>query len=431
MRFNAAATALAYTNGYGGGALSIGVIDAVTGLPLAVLPGGHDPRWLGPTSLLARALDGRPTEAEAGGYRCQYVGANDGDLDANNGYAAYAEDRANGVTAYAPLVPPRVYHGTFEPALSAGGTIALRDLASGNIRLERLAGCIDPQAIDPNIGPATRARWSGGTIAWDTLPFGRILGRSTPDQPTIDLSVPGHSCVMPVPLWTGSRLYVGFVVDDGLLAVALWDSLVRQDGAAWLIATSGGSAFDWDLAAIAGDPGRLRVAYLSPAGALVLTTVDVAAPPASLLPEAPEPPIDPEPPEPPIDPEPPEPPIDPEPKPPQPEPKPPQPSEAIVITFPELRNMEMRLEDTYCNHGKHPPQTYTIHVNQEGFVWRQHYWDRRAAGLDHETAIRSIESDIDKIEGRPDRWAQAPPEPGVAGPVRGPIGTDRRFFTVP
>ena len=123
----------------------------------------------------------------------------------------------------------------------------------------------------------------------------------------------------------------------------------------------------------------------------------------------------------------------PEPLPPEPEPAPLPPTptpEGIVIEYAELRNMEMRLEDTYKNHGGHPPTTYTIHVNPEGFVWREHYWTRRKAGMSHEAAIRSIESDIDKIEGRPDRWAPAPPQPGVAGPIAGPLVVEGRHFGV-
>jgi len=452
MRFNAAATALAYTNGYGGGTLSIAVVDTATGLPLAVLPGGHDPRWLGPTTLVARSLDGAKSEANAGGYLCHYVGANDGDMDAIAGRAAYTADRSSGVTVYAPALLARTFPGTFEPALSAGGTIALRDLASGAVRLERLDGCSDPAAADPNLGPATRARWSGGTVVWDSLPYGRILGRSTPDQPTIDLSVPGHGCSMPVALWTGAILYVGFVVDDGLLSVAVWDGLVRQDGAAWLVATSGGSAFDWDLAVVAGDAGRLRVAYLSPAGALVLTTLDVAAPPASLLPEAPEP----KPPEPIEPPEPPEPET---PEPPEPEtPEPPDP-EAPEMALPTVdmipRDQTVMAADAIDQYlignprlglaaGIWPADFYGDGIgNAERLdvvsayligTWCPYVcslgpfpgdaagWEtRRNLGLDHTFHV------IEAERGE----KPAPPEAGVAGPVRGPIGTDRRFFTVP
>ena len=267
MRIAADGTAVAFTHGYGGGDLTIRIVDTATGRTLAVLPAGHDPRWLASHTLVARSVDGLPADALEAGYQCTYVGANDGDMDACNSRAAYAYDRSAGVTVHATNAQPRSFPQTFEPALSPGGTIALRDLASGSIRLERLHGCIDPPARLADLGPATRLRWSSGTAAWDSLPYGRVLARSTPDQATLDLSVPGRSCVMPVPLWTGRQLFVGLVLDDGELAVATWDGLVRQDGLGWRIGISGGSAFDWDLATVPGRPDVLCAAYLSPLAA--------------------------------------------------------------------------------------------------------------------------------------------------------------------
>lgn len=83
------------------------------------------------------------------------------------------------------------------------------------------------------------------------------------------------------------------------------------------------------------------------------------------------------------------------------------------VGYLELRDLEARLEDTYRNHGGHPALTRVTHVNPEGEIWREHYFTRRQK-MAHEPAIRSIESQIDTIEGRPDRWASVapPPRPG-------------------
>ena len=432
MRFSPDGQFVSYTAGYGGGALEVLVVEAATGKVVTRLPGGHDPCWLGPQALLARSLDGAGSYFEQDGFACGYVGANDGDLDAANKRAAFTADRGAGVTIYIDGKAQQNFPSTFEPKLSAGGTLAVRDLASGVIRLERLPGCTD--AAGAALGPGTRPRWSSQTVVWDTLPYGQVLGRSSPDQPTVDLTVPGHSCTFPVVLWTGAMIVVGLVLDDGALTLCEWGSLQYREAKGWDIAQSGGSAFDWDLALAGGDPMLVRVAYLTPAGDLALATVDLHVPAENLAGggvspgPGPGPGPGPEPPEP-LPPEPEPGPLPPEPG---PEPLPPTPTpEGIVITYDELRNMEMRLEDTYKNHGGHPPQTYTIHVNQEGFVWRKHYWDRRAAGMSHEQAIRSVESDIDVIEGRPDRWAPTPPQPVAPGTIQGPLGIDGRHFTVP
>jgi hypothetical protein len=100
------------------------------------------------------------------------------------------------------------------------------------------------------------------------------------------------------------------------------------------------------------------------------------------------------------------------PEPPTPQP-PPAPDATQVVAYLEYKNLQDRLEDTYKNHGGHPPLTVVTHVNPEGEVWRQHYFDRRnPGGMSHEEAMRSIESQIDVIEGRPDRWATPPtPQP--------------------
>ena len=83
MRFAPDGHALAYTHGYGGGGLSIQVVAvAAPSTVLAVLPAGHDPRWITTRHLIARSPDGQPSSTTVAGYVCEYVGANQGDLDA-------------------------------------------------------------------------------------------------------------------------------------------------------------------------------------------------------------------------------------------------------------------------------------------------------------------------------------------------------------
>lgn len=88
-----------------------------------------------------------------------------------------------------------------------------------------------------------------------------------------------------------------------------------------------------------------------------------------------------------------------------------------MITYGEYRNMMDRLEDTYNNHGHHPIRTYTSYVDPEGEIWRNEYFNLRNSNLSHEDAIRQIESRIDVLEGRPDRWANVNPDPSPTNPV--------------
>ena len=141
------------------------------------------------------------------------------------------------------------------------------------------------------------------------MPYGRVLGRTSPDQATVDLTVPDRATTHPVVLWTGARLFVGVVLDDGELVVADWGSLQARERLGWVIATSGGSAFDWDLAVAPWAASVVLVAYLTPAGLAAIAELDTARRALDDLtrPVTPEPPTQtPEPPEP-ETPEPPEP----------------------------------------------------------------------------------------------------------------------------
>jgi hypothetical protein len=85
---------------------------------------------------------------------------------------------------------------------------------------------------------------------------------------------------------------------------------------------------------------------------------------------------------------------------------------ATPVTFVELIDTETRLEHTYRSFGLHEPRQVETHVDPIGWeLWRREYLARRGEGLGHEAAIRHVESRIDVIEGRPDRWAPASPAP--------------------
>jgi hypothetical protein len=349
-----------------------------------------------------------------------------------------------GVTVYLGGQPQVTFPSTFEPKLSAGGTLVVRDLATGELRLERLEGCTDAGGLLA-LGPGTRPRWSSQTVVWDTVPYGRVLGRSSPDQPTFDLSVPGHACTFPVPLWTGAYLVLGLVLDDGQLTLCEWGALRNQDGFGWPITVSGGSAFDWDLAVLGGDPQLVRVAYLTAAGDLGLTSVDLTSPQKNLT-------VDVKPPEPEPGPDPgpepgPEPGPDPGPEPLPPEPEMPQPTvdqiprdqtvmagdaiDEYLVGNPRLglpagiwpadfyaADNALRLDvisayliGTWC------PEVCRLWGTDPGQDWET----RRRLALDH--TFHVIESE---------RGEQpAPPEPVAPGTIAGPLGVDGRHFTVP
>ena len=444
MRFAPDGHALAYTLGYGGGPLSIQVVAVgAPGAVLAVFPAGHDPRWITARHLIARSPDGLPSSTTVAGYVCEYVGANQGDLDAAGARLAYAADRAQGVRAYAGGTPVQAFPATFEPGLSPGGTIALRDLGTGVMRLERLTGCRDVAASDPHIGPATRPRWSSQSLVVDSLPYGRALGRTSPNQATVDLSVPGRATTHPVPLWTGARLFVGLVLDDGELVVADWGSLVAREARGWVVGTSGGSAFDWDLAVAPWSVDVVYVAYLTPAGTFALTSIDPAAPlqdlTAPVPPEPPEP--GPEPPEPP-DPTPPEPPI---------------PPAGDDMTAADIRRYVGALTDDLVFGAlqryhdevlpRDRPKDSIIPAADDGELWTGDVVTGGANGY----LLRAYVSEaiIAMHQGRTPAQASGdgydaafkaytnvvnpppPPTPVAPGTLRGPIGIDRRFLTVP
>ena len=446
MRFDATGDRVAYTLGYGEPPASRRlrvVVASHAGTPLAELPAGHDPHWTGLAALVARHPAGGEDRDTVAGFTLRRLGANDGDLSAAGAFVAYAPTRASGVHVIgADGLHVGLWPHTFEPAISAGGSLAVRDAASGILRLVRVPGCVDVVAREPILGPGTRARWAGQAVAWDTLPYGRVFGRVTPGAPTVELTIPGRACSRPVLVWAAGRLYVGLVADAGTLVLAAWSALEARDGRGWRIGASDNSAFAWDLIADAAGRG-VRVAYLTPGGTLATARVDTDAALEALEAPPPIPPTRPPTPPPPT----PHPPPDPDPPDPRPaDPEDPMPSArsiprdqtvaaAIAIDQYLVGNPRLGLPD-----GLLPSDAGTVPLDLAldatcayligewiGFVLEQGaqlpgdgpgWEDLRRRGLEH--TFRKIEAE------RGGGGAAV-----TAGPVRGPLGVVGRDFTVP
>jgi hypothetical protein len=256
----------------------IEVCEAATGAVLATFPAGFNPRWVKPGNLVAESPNGTPGGAFDSGFAINYVPANRGQLDANGaGWWAVSDLETTRVT-FGPHTGP-VSHSR-DPRLSESGRLASRQPATGMLQISTA-----------DLGPCEDARWSSETLLWWL--GGRVWGRTTPDQGTVDLTVPGRACSHPVPLWTGSRLFVGLVLDDGELWVAEWSDLVAKNGLGWPVGKSNGSGFDWTMQA---DGGFLSVCYFDPLGRPVYVDLVLTQPLESMLkPAQPEPDPQPEP----------------------------------------------------------------------------------------------------------------------------------------
>jgi hypothetical protein len=159
--------------------------------------------------------------------------------------------------------PPRLifddggeWPGYSSPALSDDGT-QLACLTQTDHTL--LAG--PPSGLRIMDGPACmNPRWGSSTLCWEKG-AGAIYGRTTIDQPTVGLSVPNSRTFKPVPIWTGSALFVLVHTDDRVI-LAEWNSLVQETPQGWVIAGpgfNGGSAYQHDARAL--NQNAIRVAY--------------------------------------------------------------------------------------------------------------------------------------------------------------------------
>jgi hypothetical protein len=162
-----------------------------------------------------------------------------------------------------PPVGPRLifddggeWPGYTSPALSDDGSLlacltqADHTLLAGPTSAMKVmdgAGCLNP-------------RWGSATLCWEKG-TGLIYGRTTIDQPIDWLVVPNSRTFKPVPVWTGSALFVLTHTDDRVL-LAEWNSLVEKTPRGWVVAGpnfNGGSAYQHDARAL--NPDAIRVVY--------------------------------------------------------------------------------------------------------------------------------------------------------------------------
>jgi hypothetical protein len=126
-----------------------------------------------------------------------------------------------------------------------------------------------PSGLQIMDGPAClNPRWGSSTLCWEKG-TGEIYGRTTINEPTVGLTVPNSQTYKPVPVWTGSALFVLVHTDDRVL-LAEWNSLVDKAPRGWTIAGpnfNGGSAYQHDarplnndaIRVVYGDNGQIRV----------------------------------------------------------------------------------------------------------------------------------------------------------------------------
>jgi hypothetical protein len=236
----------------------------------SITPDAIQPVWLHATSVLyTRDSDGAlmcvdsPFTAAAAPQILRAAGGNT--VAAANGKWVIERDD-----------PPRLifddggeWPGYSTPALSDDGTL-LACLTQSDHTL--LAG--PPSGMKIIDGPAClNPRWGSATLCWEKG-TGAIYGRSTIDQPTAALVVPNSRTFKPVPVWTGSALFVLTHTDDRVLLLE-WGSLVQQAPRGWVIAGpgfNGGSAYQHDarplntnaIRVVFGDNGQIRVVDVSP-----------------------------------------------------------------------------------------------------------------------------------------------------------------------
>jgi hypothetical protein len=256
----------------------IEVADAATGAVVAMFGAGFNPRWLTNAWIVAESPDGVGGRAGSNGFECHYHPANRGQLDANGAGDWCVSEPLGTTTVYQRSGGRLTWTDAREPRLDKWGLPAGRHPATGVLRC----------GMGPDLGPCEDSRWSSETLVWWLA--GRVWGRTTPDQPTVELTVPGRSCAHPVPLWTGSRLFVGLVLDEGELWLCEWSDLVARNGLGWYIGTSSGSGFDWCLRA---DRDDVSGCYFHPSGKPIYADVIMAAEHESMLkPVDPPPPPD-------------------------------------------------------------------------------------------------------------------------------------------
>ena len=214
----------------------IEIADAATGAVVATFSAGQCPRWIDADNLVCESPDGTLASETVRGWMLRYVPANRGQIDAN-GDSLWAVSDLSTTRVSDGAASVGTIHDAREPRIGKKD-IAVRDPATGVLRLATRIG---------DLGLCEDSRWSSETLCWWL--GGRVWGRTTPDQPTVELTVPGRACSHACPYWDGSQLWVGLVLDEGELWVARWSDLVARNGLGWRVGSSSGSNFDWDMRA--------------------------------------------------------------------------------------------------------------------------------------------------------------------------------------
>jgi hypothetical protein len=224
---------------------------------VSVLTDAIQPQWLHPTCVVyTRDSDGALMCVDSpfvAGATAQTVRTDGGNVVA----------AASGKWVIERDDPPRLifddgseWPGYASPALSDDGTM-LACLTQTDHTL--LAGL--PTGLTIMDGPAClNPRWGSSTLCWEKN-TGEIYGRTTIDQPTVALTVPGARTFKPVPVWTGSDLFVLLHTDDCVL-LCEWNSLVEKKPLGWVIAGpgfNGGSAYQHDARPL--NTNAIRVVY--------------------------------------------------------------------------------------------------------------------------------------------------------------------------
>ena len=216
------------------------------------------PQWLQPTSCVAysRRSDGALMCVEApfsagSATRCLRAAGGNFIAVAQGRWVIFRAD------------PPRLifdngveWKGYSYPALSDDGT-RLACLTQADHTL--YAG--PPDSLQVVDGAAClNPRWGAASLCWERG-TGALYGRSTLNQPTVALRVPGSRLFKPVPVWTGRYLYVLTHTDDRVL-LAEWSSLVAGTPRGTVIAGPGfhgGSAYQHGARPL--NPETIRVVY--------------------------------------------------------------------------------------------------------------------------------------------------------------------------
>jgi hypothetical protein len=232
------------------------------------------PRWLTENTLLY--LDhatGAIMQATAPLWAVEVLGPVANELDAAAGVHAWSLRPAGQPPVVRTSLGGPDLVGDFEPCLSATGDLCVRSQATGTLRIEDLGN----DTAGPILGAGTRARWSSQTLVWEWL--GHVYGRSTPDQPTVELTITDRDCFYPVPCWDGREIWVLMVCDEtGEIVVAEWGSLVSGDPMGYVLGRSSGQGYDHDVQPASWLERVLRVAWLTSDGSVADLLVDTSAP---------------------------------------------------------------------------------------------------------------------------------------------------------